>query len=291
MKDGAVGMLFHPQVDRGLPALRDVRVLLGKRGVDAWEVHREAKASELRGRLAATRLILTLGGDGTLLYGARLAAPRGIPVLGVNFGRLGFLTELEPSGLERGLRMFLEGDCRFDERTLLQVAVTRQGRRSSQSLGLNEVVLQRAGDVGLVRLQISVGAQEVGTIDADGAAVATATGSTAYSLALGGPILEPALDDLVFVPINPFALTVRPIVLSPGSAVTITLLRNRGEITVDGGPLKRLQSGDGIEVGAYGKRLKLVRFTPPERFYRTLREKLGWGMPLVPFPGHRPEDR
>lgn len=285
-----MGMLFHPQVDREAPALQDVRTLLRARGVDAWEVHRDAGASELRGKLAHTRLLLTLGGDGTLLHGARLAAPRGIPVLGVNFGRLGFLTELEPAGMERGLQRFFEADCRFDERTLLQVTTIRQGRRSPPTLGLNEVVLQRAGDVGLIRLQISVGGQEVGTIDADGAAIATATGSTAYALALGGPILEPALDDLVFVPINPFALTVRPIVVSPGSAVTITLVRNRGEITVDGGPLKRLQAGDGILVDTYARRLQLVRFTPPERFYRTLREKLGWGMPLVPFPGHRPDD-
>ena len=89
---------------------------------------------------------------------------------------------------------------------------------------------------------------------------------------------------------NPFALTVRPIVLSPGRPVSITLVHNRGEVTVDGGPLKRMEAGDKVQVDAYGKRLKLVRFSPPERFYQTLREKLGWGMPLVPFPGRRPDD-
>jgi len=289
VKDGAIGMLFHPQVDRDSPPLKEARSFLGERGIDTWEVHREARASELKGRLAATRLVVTLGGDGTLLFGARLAAPRGIPVLGVNLGRLGFLTELEPSGLKRGLERFLAGDCRFDERTLLEVAVARNGRGAGKALGLNEVVVQRAGDTGLIRLAISVGGQEVGTLDADGAAVATATGSTAYSLALGGPILEPGLGDLLFVPMNPFALTVRPIVLSPGRAVTITLLR-KGLMTVDGGPVKRLQAGDRLHVDAYAKRARLVRFTPPERFYRTLRDKLGWGMPLVPFPGRRPED-
>jgi NAD+ kinase len=283
-------MLFHPQVDRRLPALQDARALLHERGLHTWELHREARGAEVRRHLSETRLVLTLGGDGTLLYGARLAAPRGIPVLGVNLGRLGFLTELEPAGLRAGLERFFHDDCRFDERTLLQVQLVRDGHRATSSLGLNEVVLQRASDTGLIRLRISVGGQEVGTIDADGAAVATATGSTAYSLALGGPILEPSLDDLVFVPMNPFALTVRPIVLSPGRAVTMTLVHEKGEMTVDGGPLRRLQAGDRIQVDAYGRRLKLVRFSPPERFYRTLREKLGWGMPLVPFPGREPED-
>jgi NAD+ kinase len=289
LKDGAVGMLFHPQVDRDLKPFKEARSLLRDHGIDTWEVHREARPNELRGQLAATQLVLTLGGDGTLLFGARLAAPRGIPVLGVNLGRLGFLTELEPAGLCRGLERFLAGDCRFDERTLLEVTLNRDGRRSPPVLGLNEVVVQRAGDTGLIRLAIAVGEQEVGTLDADGAAVATATGSTAYSLALGGPILEPELGDLVFVPMNPFALTVRPIVLSPGRAVTITLLRN-GLMTVDGGPVRRLKSGDRLLIDAYSKRARLVRFTPPERFYRTLRDKLGWGAPLVPFPGRRPED-
>ena len=288
MEDGAIGMLYHPQVDRDQAALERSRKLLAQRGIETWEVLREARPAQLRGRLSATRLILTLGGDGTLLYGARLAAPLGIPVLGVNLGRLGFLTELELGGLQSGLARFLEGDFRFDERTLLQATVVRGERRMSTSLGLNEVVVQRAGDTGLIRLAIMVAGQDVGTIDADGAAVATATGSTAYSLALGGPILEPSLDDLVFVPMNPFALTVRPIVLSPGNPVRIALVRHRGEMTVDGGPIRRLQPGDSLQVEAYGKRLKLVRFGPPERFYRTLREKLGWGMPLVPFPDHRP---
>ena len=113
-------MLFDPQVERDLPSLHSARLLLKERAIETWEVHREAKPSELRGKLAATRLILTLGGDGTLLYGARLAAPRGIPVMGVNLGRLGFLTELEPAGLKRGLERFLAGECRFDERTLLE---------------------------------------------------------------------------------------------------------------------------------------------------------------------------
>jgi NAD+ kinase len=291
VKDGAVGIIFHPQIDRDAPVLHDVRRLLQERGVDAWEVHRDATASELKGRLAATRLVVTLGGDGTLLHGARLVASRGIPVLGVNFGRLGFLTELEPAQLNRGLERFFAGEYRFDERTLIRASVVRGPRRSAGELGLNEMVLHRAGEIGLIRLDVAVGGQELGSIDADGAVVATATGSTAYSLALGGPILEPNLDDLVFVPMNPFALTVRPIVISPGNMVTISLVRNRGQMTVDGGRIRKLKAGDSVEVAAYPKRLRLVRFSPPGRFYRTLRDKLGWGMPLVPFPGPKPEDR
>jgi len=253
------------------------------RKVDAREVRRDAPSQTMARSLKDSDLLLTLGGDGTFLAGARLAAPRGIAILGVNHGRLGFLTEIEAGEMNSGLRRYLAGQYRIEERTMLQVSLLRGRRSVAQSIGLNEVVVDHAGDARILRLEIDVADQAVGTIDADGAIVATASGSTAYALASGGPILEPTLEDLVLVPMSPFALTVRPIVFGPRRDITLTVVRGPAEMRVDGGRRGRaVSTGDVIRCGPYARKLKVVRFSPPESFYQRLGDKLGWGRPLVP---------
>jgi NAD+ kinase len=227
-------------------------------------------------------LVVTLGGDGTFLAGARYAAPRGIPLLGVNLGRLGFLTEVEADQLEAGVNRFLDGEYRIEERTILKVVLTRGERTVARAIGLNEVVVDHSGEARMLRVEIDVGGQAVGVIDADGVMVATATGSTAYALASGGPILEPTLRDLVLVPMNPFALTVRPIVFPPGQDIRLSVLRGPAEMRIDGRRGRAVATGDLVRCGSHPRRLKVVRFSPPEEFYRRLGEKLGWGRPLVP---------
>jgi NAD+ kinase len=264
-------------VARTVKALED-------RKVEFWEADRDGPESALTARLKETTLVVTLGGDGTFLSGARLAAPRGIPLLGVNLGRLGFLTELEAGQVEDGLVRFLEGDYRVEERTILQVTLRRGTKNLARAIGLNEVVVNRVGDARMLRVEIDVGGQAVGVIDADGIMVATATGSTAYALASGGPILEPTLRDLVVVPMNPFALTVRPIVFPPGQDISLAIVRGPAEMRVDGARRGRaVETGDTLRCGSHPRRLKVVRFSPPETFYRRLGEKLGWGRPLVPM--------
>lgn len=280
----SVGVLLHPRLTPDQPELQEARRALEAAGLAMWEVNRDAPAKQLAGRLAGTGLLLTLGGDGTLLYGARLAGPRGIPLLGVNLGRLGFMTEIEARELPRAIARYLAGDFRIDERTLLNAVVERGGRRLFGNLGLNEAVVVRGPDEGLLRVRMAVDGQEVGVIDADGILVATATGSTAYALALGGPILEPGIGGLVLVPMSPFALTVRPLVCSPGQAISVELVRSPALLSVDGARNRRLRTGDRVHLSVYEKRLQLVRFSPPQRFYQLLREKLGWGLPLVPSP-------
>ena len=253
------------------------------RKVDAREVPRDAPSQTMARSLKESQLLLTLGGDGTFLAGARLAAPRGIPILGVNHGRLGFLTEIEAGEMNSGLQRYLDGRYRIEERTMLQVTLLRGRRSLAQAIGLNEVVVDHAGDARILRLEIDVADQAVGTIDADGAIIATASGSTAYALASGGPILEPTLDDLVLVPMSPFALTVRPIVFGPRQDITLTVVRGPAEMRVDGGRRGRaVATGDVIRCGSHARKLKVVRFSPPETFYRRLGDKLGWGRPLVP---------
>ena len=258
--------------------------VLGDHGVECWSADRDDAAATLAARLQSTDVVLTLGGDGTFLAGARMAAPRGIPLLGVNLGRLGFLTELDEDQLESGLVRFLEGRYRIEERTMLQVQLRRGTKNVARTIGLNEVVVNRAEEARMLRVEIEVGDQAVGVIDADGVIVATATGSTAYALATGGPILEPNLRDLVLVPMNPFALTVRPIVFPPAQDIVLSITRGPAEMRVDGGRRGRaVATGDTIRVGSHPRRLKVIRFGPAEDFYRRLGDKLGWGRPLVPM--------
>ena len=262
-------------VDRALAILKG-------RGVEAIECDRDGPVKAITDRLKGATLVVTLGGDGTFLAGARYAAPRSIPILGVNLGRLGFLTEVEAHELEHGLKRFLDRDYRIEERTILQVVLSRGERTVARAIGLNEVVVDHAGDARMLRVEIDVGGQAVGVIDADGVMVATATGSTAYALASGGPILEPTLRDLVLVPMNPFALTVRPIVFPPGQTIRLAVLRGPAEMRIDGRRGRAVATGDSVRCGSHPRRLKVVRFSPPEEFYRRLGEKLGWGRPLVP---------
>ena len=281
---GSVCVLYHPRVDGQGDRLAKVESIMAGLGVPTWRHERDAKAAAVARRMRDTALVLTLGGDGTFLFGARLAAPHGVPVLGVNLGRLGLLTELEPDGLEAGLSKFLAGDYRLEQRTLLAAELLRGERVLERSLGLNEVMVHRSPSLKLIRFEMAMDEQQIGVIDADGVLVATATGSTAYSLALGGPILEPTLSDLVLVPMNPFALSVRPIVLNPDVEVRITLVSNGASVVTDGYLTWAAEPADAIRVRAYRRRLKLVRFGPRDDFYRVLREKIGWGTPLVPRP-------
>jgi NAD+ kinase len=277
-----VCILYGPGADK---AVVDATVkALRSRNVESYEADRDGPVKAFAAHLKETTLVLTLGGDGTFLAGARLAAPRGIPLLGVNLGRLGFLTELEAEQVEDGLAKFIDGSYRIEERTILQVTLRRGAKNVVRAIGLNEVVVNRSGEARMLRVEIDVGGQAVGIIDADGIMVATATGSTAYALASGGPILEPTLRDLVLVPMNPFALTVRPIVLPPGQDISLAIVRGPAEMRVDGARRGHsVETGDTLSCGSHPRRLKVVRFSPPERFYRRLGEKLGWGRPLVPM--------
>ena len=272
-------IVHHPRVD-----LAGVERLLAAAGVESWRQERNSEHERTEAELAATDLVITLGGDGTFLYGARLALPHEIPVLGVNLGRLGMLTEVEPGDLEAGIARFVAGDYRVEERTAISSELHRHDRLLKSCIGLNETMVHRTPSLRLIRFTMWMDSQEIGTIDADGVLVATATGSTAYALALGGPILEPTLPDLVLVPMNPFALTVRPIVLNPGIHVRVHLVGNPATITTDGYLNWSAEAADELRVAAYAKRLKVVRFRGPEEFYRLLRQKIGWGAPLVPRP-------
>lgn len=224
-------------------------------------------------------LLLTLGGDGTLLRGARIVAPFGIPVLGINLGRLGFLTSVSREEVDEALARLVAGEMALDERMVLRIeAETSEGRRHGEYFAVNDVVLHRGGVARMIRMMVHAHGEEVGTYSADGIILATPTGSTAYSLSAGGPIVPPSIDCIIATPICPHTLAVRPLVLSASETITVEVLTpTEGLIlTIDGQHGEALRPGDRLVVCRAESTLRLVRL-PGQTFFSTLRRKLAWG--------------
>ncbi len=224
-------------------------------------------------------LLLTLGGDGTLLRGARMVAPHGVPVLGINLGHLGFLTAVGPDELESALDRLAAGDIILDERMVLDArAEAADGTVRGRYLALNDAVLHRGGVARMLRMVVHAHGEEVGTYSADGIILATPTGSTAYSLSAGGPIVSPAVDCIIATPICPHTLAVRPLILSAAETVTVEVLSPSEELilTIDGQQGAMLVPGDRLRISRAPLPLRLVRF-PGQTFFSTLRRKLRWG--------------
>ena len=232
--------------------------------------------------------LMTLGGDGTLLRGAREAGPRGIPVVGCNLGRLGFLTSAPLDELTEALERLVAGDYREEERLALDVRVLpgasgdggpdAGGEDRGDFYALNDAVVHKSGFARLITLRVWVDDEEVGQYSADGIVLATATGSTAYSLSAGGPVLVPTLGALVATPISPHTLAVRPLVVSADSTLTVEIGRRSEEtiVTVDGQSGVELEAGDRIRARRSPHPVRLIQF-PGQSFFSVLRRKLRWG--------------
>ena len=193
-------------------------------------------------------LMIAIGGDGTLLYAAGLVARHGVPLLGINRGRLGFLTDVLPQDMLGCVDAALEGRLETDERPLLAACLRQSGGAVSEALALNDVVLQKLATGRMLDFETRVGGRYVNTHAGDGIVVATATGSTAYALSCGGPIIEPHLDALVMAPICPHTLSDRPIVVSARERIEIELLQRpdtRAQVTCDGTILGQIAPGTG----------------------------------------------
>ena len=245
---------------------------------------------ELRGRdgdgqpltpevCAELDLMLTLGGDGTLLRGARMVAAEGVPVLGINLGHLGFLTSAPREEIESSLERWRGGDFEIDERMVLAAHVEDgDGAARRMHLALNDAVLHKGGAARVIRLSVSAWRDVVGSYSADGIILATPTGSTAYSLSAGGPIVSPTVDCIIATPICPHTLGVRPLVLPADETVTVEVLSPTEELilTIDGQEHERLVPGQKVVVRRAPEPVRLVRF-PGQTFFSTLRRKLNWG--------------
>lgn len=221
---------------------------------------------------------IVLGGDGALLRAARLVADAGYPLLAVNVGRLGFLTEVEADGLPAALPRLLAGDYVEEERMMLSAEHCRGSEKLETLTALNDAVITRGTFARIIRVEVVIGDETVLDYSGDGIVVATPTGSTGYSLSAGGPIVNPRIDSLILTPICPHALASRSIVVHPDEEVVVKVTASHKDImmTVDGQVGRPLLSGDRVVIRRAGKPVKLVRLGK-ERFYRELRERLGQG--------------
>ncbi len=230
--------------------------------------------------LVANRdLVIAIGGDGTLLRAAKLAFPHRVPVLGVNLGRLGFLADLSPLQVTQGLDAILAGRYCAEERCVLLCEILRDGAPLATQIAVNDVVIQRWSTARLITLNTYVDGRFVHTQRSDGMIISTPTGSTAYALSGGGPILDPTLPAMVLVPICPHTLTNRPLVISNNSRIEIDFASDNAEdsrVTVDGNPMPILKAGDRIRITRHADAVRLIHPSGHDHF-ATLRAKLQWG--------------
>jgi NAD+ kinase len=222
-------------------------------------------------------LLLVLGGDGTLLSMARLVGDLGVPILGVNLGGLGFLTALTLDELFPALEAFLRDGLIIEDRMMLGARVFRQGERLGEYVALNDVVITKSAMSRIINLEVAVEGEFATGYRADGLIVSTPTGSTAYCLSAGGPIVFPTMDAVVLTPICSHTLTNRPIVLPGGLSVEVKLLSDQDVmLTLDGQVGLALKPADIVQIRPAAARIHLVR-PPQKHFFSVLRTKLKWG--------------
>jgi len=269
MTDKSVGFIVHPGTQE---AVNDGITAANGAGYTTW-IAGQGAADLVQKHVDSTALIVTVGGDGTFLLGARLAAPHNIPVLGVNRGRLGFLTDVELSDLPRAIAAFSSGAFELQRRSMLEARVG-----AKTSLALNDVVV-KAKDVTVVRLNATADSQPLGDFDADGMVIATATGSTAYALSGGGPLIDPRLRATVIVPLAAHSVITRSLVLPDTTAFAITVAKGEALVAADGIALGPLSSGETVEIKP-GPDAHVVRLEHSPSFATRIREKLHFGLTL-----------
>jgi len=232
---------------------------------------------ELRNRISQTDVCVTFGGDGTLLFASRIFSPYGIPIIGINLGGLGFITEFRDTEVVECFDCLFSGNFSYEIRMMIDVHVYRDGSYLYKSTGLNDLVINSSGISRLIKFDVSSGKNLIGNYRADGLIVATPTGSTAYSLAAGGPIVYPTMHALVISPICPHSLGARPLVVPTDDAIKIRVLaRNREVIgTVDGQIAFDLEYMDEVHVTKSEIATKLVSLGK-RSFFDIVSEKLSW---------------
>lgn len=243
------------------------------RTIDLRKEGEEGPDNEIQG----CDLVLVLGGDGTIIHAARICSCLGIPIVGVDFGRVGFLTELEPTEIETKLDYYLNGDesVWVDERTMLHATLQQNGE-AEEFFALNDIVIARGTWPRIVELKVWVDNYIYNTTYADGVIVATATGSTAYNMAVGGPLLHPQVQSSVLTPIAPHLDSDRSLVLPPEATVKLQISTNSqdGVLSADGQINRKIKDGATIIVKKSPYVARFLRRTPPTQFYQKITDKL-----------------
>lgn len=280
-----VGIIYKHEFEPALSEARRLTQWFADRGVRVFSEEMSATAKfnvcfEERSVIPGeVDFVIVLGGDGTLLGAARRVAAYGVPILGVNLGGLGFLTEIPLKRLYPVMERMLEGRLEVESRLMLETRVTRENEEVCRFMVLNDVVINKGALARIIDLDVYIDEQFLTTFRADGLIVSTPTGSTAYNLSAGGPILYPTMSSYILTPICPFALTNRPIILPDSSTIYITLSRKSEErvsLTFDGQVGFDLRYADRVAVYKAEERIRLIK-SPDQSYFEILREKLGWG--------------
>ncbi|MFN8454461.1 MAG: NAD(+)/NADH kinase [Anaerolineae bacterium] len=271
-----IGLLYHPKLAESRVMAAEMLEFIEGLGASAW-VSSSWSEETIMERLKELDLLITLGGDGSLLRAARLTARAAVPILGINMGRLGFLVEVQPAEWPERVRQTLLGHGWIEERMMVHAEHYHEGQLVSTYEALNEVVIGRGEFARVVRLRTDIDGGFLTTYTADGLIIATATGSTAYALAAGGPILPPELENFLLVPLAPHLSLERAVVLSKGVTVTVQVSTDHTAIlTVDGQFEIELADQDKVVMRASPWVGRFVRLQEKNYFYRTLMQRLGW---------------
>lgn len=280
----SVAVVAKLHVDEAGEVVNALAEWLGKRNIRivveqllAREIHREAETFALNKIPTDVDMVLVLGGDGTLLSVARGMRNRQLPILGVNLGSLGFLTNVVVKDLYATLEAILDGRYRVDHRIMLRSTLIRKGEVIAKEVVFNDVVITKGAIARIIEVGVDIDDHFVAVTRADGLIVSTPTGSTAYSLGAGGPILYPSLDAVILTPICPHTLTNRPVVVSDRSEIHLTLRGDPGEVyvTFDGQTSEPMQPGDVVQVRKSRSAVKLIQLEN-HNFFQVLRNKLHW---------------
>lgn len=280
---GIIGKSIDPGID---PAIHKINQHLQSKSVQVrLDAHTSKQVSSIdlpvlsREQLGQQcDLVIVVGGDGTMLNAARTLYDYEVPLVGINMGRLGFLTDISPGEFEARIDEILQGEYELETRFLLKTRILRQGQEICQGVALNDVVVHKWEVAHMIETNTYINDRFVHTHRSDGIITSTPTGSTAYALSGGGPIIQPDLDALVIVPICPHTLSNRPIAVHANSHIRIVLSetsRNRGQVTCDGQFIHELEIGDEVHIESVEKRLRLLH-PKGHDYFQILRAKLHW---------------
>ena len=282
-----VALLFQPRIAASVSHAQRTQQQLQCRGVDAWCVS-SWEITERPADLAGANLVVTFGGDGTLLRAARAAASYSAVCLGVNYGRLGFLTEFTPDDFDERLDEVLGGDYWIEERVLIDWTHHSVEDVVATGLAAGDVVVGRGRMARVVEIEVRINGVVLTTYTADGVIVATPTGTTGYVQAAGGPVLHPEVRDLVITPLVPFLTPANSIVIGHDERVELTTYTtHEATLSIDGQTDQLLTSGDRVVCRASEYLARFARFRESDYFYATLAEKMRWRVPReMPRPVH-----
>lgn len=272
-----VGIIYHPLNKDAISLAKELDSFLRSKSIESW-LSSAWESDNVRKNVKGSDLLLTIGGDGTILRAAQAATPYSVPITGINFGRFGFLTEIAPSEAMEKLPALLAGEGWLDDRVMLEAEFTIivEGKENKKSFfALNDIVVARGEIARIIDVEASIDGELLTTYKADGVIMATATGSTGYSLSAGGPVLHPQADDYLLVPILPY-LSLGHVMLIPPKAVVELKVGNihKAVLSVDGHISLPLEGGTVITIRRSLVKTRFLRLGPEGSFYSTLEQKL-----------------